>query len=148
MTRRFLPLLALSVALLAAPPAFASLPTCPTDAQTQRLEAFRDRVAAAPTTEAAQELALEQTKLGRLAIHRAHRVLPGNADIAEVESRFDAFEAGVYEARSPAQVADRFDLLIDTRSAQCDYTTTEIVVIVIGFLLGILPGILFLFLFC
>ena len=34
------------------------------------------------------------------------------------------------------------------QSAGCDYTTTEIIVIVIGFVLGIIPGIIFLFLFC
>jgi hypothetical protein len=30
----------------------------------------------------------------------------------------------------------------------CSYDTVEIVVIVIGFILGIIPGIIFLFLFC
>ena len=95
-------------------------------------------------------MALRQTRLGHEAIRRASRVLPKDAGIADALGRLDAFDAGVAASTSQQEVAGQFDALLLQNAAggSCDYTTTEIVVTIIGFVLGIIPGILFLFLFC
>lgn len=131
-------------------PAFASGPECPTEPDRSELRAFRDRVAAADSPEAAKSMALAETRRGHKAIARAAKLLPNNAEIAAAERRLSDFEAGVEAANTPGEVADRIDTLMVSSNVgtPCDYTGTEILIIVIGFLLGILPGILFLFLFC
>lgn len=128
----------------------AATAECPSAEHHAQLTALRDRIAGAESTEEAQELALDQTRLGHEAIDRARQLFPADADIAEADARLTAFEEGIAAATSPAQVADQLDTLDQTgaTAGRCDYTNGEIVVIIIGFLLGILPGILFLFLFC
>ena len=140
--------LALALQLTTAAPASAQ--ECPSGQDRAQIEAFRDRIAGAESPAAARELALTQTRMGHEAIRRASRALPGDSAIAEADARLSAFEAGVNAAETQAQVAGQLDTLVQTETSlgSCDYTRTEIVIIIIGFLLGILPGILFLFLFC
>jgi hypothetical protein len=126
--------------------ALAARPTCPTPAHEARLHAFGAELAGAESPEAAKEMALAKIALGHQAIDRVARVLPNDEGIADAEARLDAFEAGVLAADSQREVAAQFDQLALLGS--CQYDTVEIAIIVIGFILGILPGILFLFLFC
>jgi hypothetical protein len=146
----FLRNLVLVFFLLFSAPALASSGMCPDGSDRAHFTAFRDRVAAAETPQAAKEMALEQTRLGEKAISKAARILPGNKSIEEAKARLAAFDSGVEGARTQQDVAAQFDYLEVTHSVGmgCDYTTGEVVVIVIGFLLGIVPGILFLFLLC
>ena len=147
----FLRNLVLSALLFGSAPVLASSFMCPTGAQRANLGAFRDRIAAAKTPEAAKEMAYTETRLGHQAIARAAHVLPHSADLADAEARLDTFDAGVGASTSQAQVAGQLDSLMATQAmdgGHCEYTPSEVVIIVIGFLLGILPGILFLFLFC
>jgi hypothetical protein len=112
------------------------------------LSGFSARLASSGTTEEARDRALAKIRLGHKAIDKAARILPGEvAGIAEATARLDALEAGVRAADTPAGVAAEFDRL-GANAVSCDYTTVEVVVIVIGFVLGIIPGILFLILFC
>ena len=143
-------ILVLSIALLGSVPAQASTGMCPTDADRSQLLAFRDRIAAAKTPQDAKEMAYKQTRLGHAAIRRAAEALPGDDGIAEADARLATFDAGVAGASTQAEVAAQFDTLMQTQAQEhrCDYTPSEVAIIVIGFLLGILPGILFLFLFC
>jgi hypothetical protein len=122
--------------------------------------AFRDRLAAAPTPEAARALALSQTRLAHKALSRAKWIVPFSATVREANKKLEAYEARIRDARTQADVAAEFGGLVRVASAgdpkivdakmraNCDYTTTEIVIIIIGFLLGIIPGIIFLFLLC
>ena len=126
----------------------ASREMCPTIEDHRVFDAFTQKIAQAGTTEEAQALALSKIDLGRRAIDRASHILPGRgAGLAEASAKLDRLEAGVRAGQSPAQVAAPFQNLAATGDG-CNYTTTEIVVTVIGFVLGILPGILFLILFC
>lgn len=145
----FLRLLALIGLLFMAAPAFARSDSCPSDNQRQQLSAFRDRLAGAASTEEAREMAFEQTRLGHVAIERASHVFHKNQDLMVAQAQLDAFDAQIQTATSQAEVAAAVDQLVDSNAdMDCDYTNFEIVIIVIGFILGILPGILFLFLFC
>jgi len=123
---------------------------------------YRDRILAAPTPEAARDLALSQTRLARKALSRARWVLPFSGTIGETRHKLEAYEARVLDAKSQAEVAAEFGRLVRLAEAKpgtvvdaleiggttCSYTTTEIVIIIIGFLLAIIPGIIFLFLLC
>ncbi len=138
---------ALSFGLFASP-AFASPSQCPTEAQHATLGGFRDRVAGAESPAAARRMALQQTRLGHKAIDQARRAFPGEPGLVAAEAKLDGFEAGVRAANTQGEVAAQIDTLNANVGMNCDYSGVEIVVIVIGFILGILPGILFLFLFC
>jgi hypothetical protein len=142
--------LVLAFLLLFSVPALASSDLCPDGSDRAHFTAFRDRIAAAATPEAAREMALEQTRLGHMAISEAARLAPRNKGIGEAEARLSSFDEGVKAARTQQEVAAQFDYLAVSHpvGVSCDYSGAEVVVIVIGFILGILPGILFLFLFC
>jgi hypothetical protein len=139
----------LLLAALAVPASAMAQPLqCPTEQDHATFGAFRDRIANAPTPEAARALAHDQTRLGHRAIEKASKMFPGNAELATADAKLAAFESGVDASATQGEVAAQVDKLMDTQALDCQYTTVEVVIIVIGFLLGILPGILFLFLFC
>lgn len=95
-------------------------------------------------------MVLRQSRIGHVALEQAVRLAPEQVDILGAEARLSDFEAGVSAAATQAEVAEQLDGVVaaEADGGGCDYTTVEIIVIVIGFILGILPGILFLFLFC
>ena len=121
---------------------------------------YRNRILTAPTPEEARTLALSQTRLAHKALSRARWVLPFNSTVREVNRKLDAYEARIRDARTQNEVAAEFGRLVRVASAgdpkivdakvraDCNYTTVEVVIIIIGFLLGIIPGIIFMFLLC
>jgi len=124
--------------------------------------AYRDRILVAPTPEAARDLALSQTRLAHKALSRARWIMPFSGSIGKANHKLEAYEARVRDARSQAEVAAEFTGLVRLAEAKpgtvtdavelkgktCTYTTGEIVIIIIGFLFAIIPGIIFLFLLC
>lgn len=153
--------IAMSLVLLTASPAFAGvgagLPElsgtaavdCPCQADRAKLEAFRDELANAKTPEEAKSMALRKVDVGHKAIKQAAKVMPGQNSIVEADAKLTAFEDSIAQAGTQQEVADRFDgLMARPTGVGCQYDTVEILVIVIGFLLGVIPGIIFLFLFC
>jgi hypothetical protein len=114
--------------------------------------------------ELAPERSLSHTPL--LPIEQAHRALsrarwlaPYSSSIRTAQRRLLAYQAGVGRARSEAEVAQEFGQLVRLADSggipaqahvlsSCHYTTWEIVAIVIGFILGILPGIILLIILC
>jgi len=134
--------------LFASVPAFASGHQCPTEQQRERLTAFRDQLAGAESPEAAREMALHQTHIDHVAIHKAAALLK-DEDLQAEDQRLSAFEDGIRDASSQAEVASQFDQLMGGHLLRgCAYDSIEIVLIVVGFVLGIVPGIILLFLFC
>jgi hypothetical protein len=122
--------------------------------------AFRDRLAAAPTPEAARALALSQTRLAHKALSRAKWILPFSPTVREANKKLEAYEARIRDARTQADVAAEFGGLMRVASAgdpkivdakveaNCHYTTVEIVIIIIGFMMFIYPGFIFMALLC
>jgi hypothetical protein len=147
------PRLALAVAGLftAAAAHAASLPAlglarCACDAR--ELDALRAEIEAAPDAEAARRLAGPPLQLAREAVSRALR-LPGGSGLAATEQRLLAGERAVAAAATPPAVASAFSSAVGTPAAtSCSYTTLEIVAIVLGFILGIIPGLILLVLLC
>jgi hypothetical protein len=139
--------LALSLAL-APVSAFASEDRqCPNAEQRALFQDFQDRLSRAKSPEAARREALSKIRLGHKAIRQASRLVSDEQGIAEAQSRLDKLEQGVLAARTQEEVAAQFGQL-GAQAMNCHYDTVEIVIIVVGFVLGILPGLLFLILFC
>ena len=123
---------------------------------------YRDRILAAPTPEAARELALAQTRLAHKALSRARWIVPFSGSIGKANRKLEDYEARVRSSRSQAEVAGAFGGLVRLAEAEpgtavdavelkgrtCSYSTGEIVIIIIGFLFAIIPGIIFMFLLC
>jgi hypothetical protein len=147
------PWLALAVAGLFLSPAAASasalpaltLARCACDAS--ELDALRARIAGAPDVEQARRLAAPPLALARQALARTQR-LPGANGLAAPEQRLHAGERAIAAAQTPPAVASAFAAAIGPPSAGCSYTTLEIVAIVLGFILGIIPGLILLVLLC
>jgi hypothetical protein len=126
------------------------------------LASYRDQIASAETVEEARALALAQTRLAREALSRAGRVLLLSESVRETKARLEAFEDRVQVAGTQAEVAEEYSTFLkiayrddpDSVAPQieskggCHYTKMEIVIILIGLLFGILPGLIFLILLC
>lgn len=132
--------------LFAATPALAA-PFCPTESDRAELGAFSERLASAKSPEKAKKMALSKIHLGKRAIDAASAVVDDAGGVAHARARLDALEQAVVGAEDQRAVAAAFGSL-DQQAVRCDYDTMEIAIIVIGFILGIIPGIIFLFLFC
>ena len=141
----------IALALLALGPqvARAAEGTCASDEEMAAFTAFGDRLAGADSPEEARRMAMSKIRLGHRAIDTAERMMPNEAGIAEAAARLDAFEADVASARTQQEVAARFDgLAARGDGGGCHYNVGEVLVVVVGFVLGIIPGIIFLLLLC
>ncbi|MEQ1569688.1 MAG: hypothetical protein ABMA64_28895 [Myxococcota bacterium] len=76
------------------------------------------------------------------------RLAPHDAGVVEADRRLSRFEAGVAASPTQEEVALQFDELLLSSGGHCQYTPLEVGIVVVGFLLGILPGIILLFVFC
>jgi len=122
------------------------------------LAAFHQEIASADTVAEAQALAVPPLELARSALARARWLAPGSASLEEKEHQLRAGELAIASAPTPGAVAGAFavaatgkpvlaDLQIGTPSA-CAYSGLEIVAIVLGFILGVIPGIILLIILC
>jgi hypothetical protein len=128
----------------------ANASPCLCDAERARFDAFAQKLADAPTLDEAQDKALGKIALTRKAVALADKQLHGDPAIAEATEKLDALDARIRSATDQKQVSLAFAQLTHDQQAKidCSYTTTEILIIIIGFLLFILPGIILLILFC
>ena len=129
----------------------------------------QQRIADAPTVEEARDLALTPARAARRALQVAGLVAPSSEKLTQARERLEGFEARVEVSETPAAVAGEFGRLLDMDMrngelvqvadlevghanvrgpGQCHYTTGEIVAIVFGFILFIIPGIILLFVLC
>ena len=122
---------------------------CPCDAERARLEVFAQKLADAPTLDDAQDKALDKISLSRKVVKIADKQLHGDPAIAEATEKLDALDARVRSAESQQQVSRVFSQLAEDRmKVGCDYTTAEILLIIVGFLFFLLPGIILMLLLC
>lgn len=151
-------LLVLGAWLAAAAPALAEpseIADCGCD--TGRLVWLQEAIAAAPTAEDARALAAPPLSLAASALARASSLLPGSKALEASQRRLETGEQLVASAGSPAAVASAFGVAVSGKPVladvevdppSCHYTTLEIVAIVLGFILGIIPGLILLVLLC
>lgn len=139
------------------------IPGCNCAEDRPELSALRDRIGASESVGAARALALEPTSQARSVLGRARWWMPGSESLARADQRLAKYEIDVQQASTVSAVADRYARLVrlpvagdpipvpDASSAMmdnCHYSTGEIIAIVLGLLLGIIPGIILLFLLC
>lgn len=132
-------------------------PACGCQVDSTELTKFVTELENTSTVEAAREKAWRPAGLAMRALDLTRRVGPVRAEAAQVRSRLLAYQAQLAMASTPSQVGQAFRDLVSADDAQlqearrhkaCDFTTGELVVIIIGLILGILPGIILLILLC
>jgi hypothetical protein len=145
-------LAALFALLLATLPAAAAPPgdACLTPERQAAFSRFQERLADADSVEKARRKAERRLKRTAGVLGKARALAPKDAGLAEGARKLDALEARVAQAESPEQVAAAFDsaAMGSGANAGCDMSTGEVIATVLGFILGILPGIILLVLLC
>lgn len=128
------------------------------EVRAEALAGFQERIATAPDADAARALAFDETAGARHALDRA-AWFAGEQTVERGRERLDAIDARVAAAATPGEVALAFGAaeplaagavatpLADI-SGRCSFTNEEVIVIVIGLIFGIIPGLIFIFLFC
>jgi hypothetical protein len=141
-----------SMSGLAAPPAQANDASCTPEVARSEALALIDRVAAAPSVGDARALALEPTRGAHFALAQARRLSPWTGSLKDAELRLSAYEARIAAAPTQdavaAELASLARIQADIGDGGCSYSTGEIIATVLGFILGIIPGIILLFLLC
>lgn len=120
--------------------------------------AFTRELAEAPDVESARARALAPARIAQDVVARARWIAPGSDDLRKADVALAHFEEDVLRAETPDAVARRYERLLAFDRATlgstsglldgCVYSTGEIIAIVLGFILGIIPGIILLFLLC
>lgn len=132
----------------------ARVPTCVGEEQQLELARYRDLVATAPTLEKARERATFPSRMARRALTLAGLVQRDDSELDQVRARLAAYEERVARAKNTQDAASEFEGLVRLAGANvsigggCSYSTSEIVAIIFGFILFIVPGIILLIVFC
>lgn len=133
----------------------AGAPGCVCEEERLELARYRELVAAAASVEDARERAAKPSRLARRAIALARWIAPEKSKLEQTRAKLAAYEARVAAAPDAASAAAEFDGLVRVAGVDvnvgkggCSYTSTEIIAIVLGFLLFIIPGIILLIVFC
>lgn len=133
------------------------VPDCACEIDVAELERYRDLVAQARSAEEARRLATRPSGLARRALGAARRLAPWSGSLRRAHGTLAAYEARVAKAATPAEAAREFEGLVrlagngvtvSGNSGRCHYDTVEIIAIVLGFLLFIIPGIILLIVLC
>jgi ABC-type multidrug transport system fused ATPase/permease subunit len=134
--------------------------TCPSAAeQYSQLQDLKTAISAAETVEQARTLALAPTDSAIDALDNANALLPNDAELNAAKLSLDQARAKIRAAATQQQVAAEFSGLllagldspaanVGVGKAECHYTTGETIAIVIGLILGIIPGLILLVLLC
>ncbi|MEQ1559665.1 MAG: hypothetical protein ABL933_12105 [Methyloglobulus sp.] len=128
--------------------------------QYQELSQLKKEIAAADTVSQARTMALAPTDGAIDALKNARTIMPFSDDLRSAETRLSDARSRIIVASSQAEVADEFSGMmlagLDNDSAarvsaggsSCSYSTGETIAIVIGLILGIIPGLILLVLLC
>jgi len=142
-----------AVTALLAAPARANEASCAP--QQARLEAntWVTRIATAPSLDEARDLALQPTRGAHSALAKARLVAPWSDSLAKADDDLVAYEGRISGAASAQAVADEAAHLVNGGiygdiDGGCSFSTGEVIATVIGFILGVLPGIILMILLC
>ena len=134
----------------------AGVPSCVCEEEKLELARYRDLVAAASSVDEAREKATWPSRLARRALALTGFVRRDDTRIDEIRARLASYEERVAKAQTPQAAANEFEGLVrlagnDVKvggSGGCRYDATEVIAIVFGFILFIIPGIILLIVFC
>ena len=135
----------------------------PVNRSLARLLPVSAALALATPAEAAREIALDDVRGAKRALGIATRLAPFSSNLRAARERVDAYARDVALARTPDEVAERFSTFVqvedgsdivgvdgpyDGGDGRCSFSNGEIIAIVLGFILGIIPGLILLVLLC
>ena len=142
------------------------------------LEPFKEKIGHAKSLEEGRQVALSAVGDASRAVNKARFLVPWSKDLRSAQERIGALESRLRAAQSLSEIQAEFSSPVQTASAgfsdavlqdqspgvsgnsanatshskvfegKCNYSTGEIIAIVLGFILGIIPGIILLFLLC
>jgi hypothetical protein len=134
---------------------------CPSGtAEYPELVRLRDEISNASSLNEARTLALATTDDAIDALSNARTIMPFSEDLRLAETRLSDARSRIEAADSPDKVADEFSGIMlagldDDRATGisvgkigCNYSSGETIAIVIGLILGIIPGLILLVLLC
>ena len=133
------------------------VPDCACEIDVGELQRYRDLVAAAETAEEARSLATRPSKMARRALGTAQRLAPWSGSLRDAHGKLVGYEDRVGKTTTPEEAASEFEGLVQLagggvtvggNSGRCHYTTLEIIAIILGFILFIIPGIILLIVLC
>lgn len=146
--RHLLALFFLCLCALAPAPALAS-EMCLTEGQSQQLSRFQDRLRSTGDVAKAKKIARRRLGPAARVLEHAKGLHPGDEGLAEGLLRIEQMQIAVDASATPEQVADAFDTPIGLPAdGGCSMSPGEIAATVLGFVLGIIPGIILLILLC
>jgi hypothetical protein len=121
---------------------------------------LKNEIAAAENVSQAREMALAPTDGAIDAIQNARSIVPFSDDLRTAEDRLNDARSRILLASSQEQVADEFSgmmlagldddnaLPVKLGKVGCNYSTGELIAIVVGLILGIIPGLILLIVLC
>lgn len=128
--------------------------------QYQELRQLKGEITAADTVTQARAMALAPTDGALGALKNARSIMPFSDDLRLAETRLSDARSRIVVASSQEQVSDEFDGMmlagldndsvarVSTGGGSCSYSTGETIAIVIGLILGIIPGLVLLVVLC
>lgn len=135
--------------------------SCPTGSdQYQELNQLKKEITAADTLGHARKIALAPTDEAIEALKNARNIMPFSDVLRSAETRLSNARSRILVASSQSQVADEFDGMmlagldddsvarVSAGGGSCSYSTGETIAIVIGLILGIIPGLILLVVLC
>ncbi len=125
----------------------------------QELNKLKIEIAATESIDQARAMALSPTDDAIEALNKTNAIMPFSDDLNLAKSRLNEARSRILEATSQKQVADEFSGMmlaglddnaanVSIGKASCHYTTGETIAIVLGLILGIIPGLILLVLLC
>ena len=134
------------------------VPDCACEIDVDELTRYRDLIEEATSAAEARRLATKPSSLARRALGAARRLAPWSGGLRDAHEQLVGYEDRVAKTQTPAEAAQEFEGLVRLaggggvtvggNSGSCHYTTLEIIAIVLGFILFIIPGIILLILLC
>lgn len=135
--------------------------TCPSGPdQYQELTQLKNEIIAAKTVNQAREMALAPTEGAIGALKNARTIMPFSDDLRIAETRLSDARSRILVASSQEQVADEFSGMmlagldddhaahVNVAKVGCDYSTGEVIAIVLGLIFFVIPGLILLVLLC
>ena len=135
--------------------------SCPNNfGQHEKLSQLKKEITAAKSLGDARKMALAPTDDAIGALKNARVIMPFSDDLRLAETRLSNARSRIIVASSQAEVADEFSGMmlagldndnvahVSAGGGSCNYSTGETIAIVIGLILGIIPGLILLVLLC
>ena len=134
---------------------------CPSvPANAEAINRLKQQIITANSVNAARSLALAPTDLAIDAIQNARLLMPFNDDLTIAEGRLNQTRSRIETANSQVDVANELSGMmlagldndraahVDVGKVGCDYSSGEVIAIVVGLILGIIPGLILLAVLC